>query len=210
MADAGPCDSRCADAKERCRQISCDLSNVNATLRRARKRAATKDHVPAAMWETACVIALLGHPDVKAAGSFLVAKKPRLHRRLRSLEAELDVVSRETSEAARVRKTTAPTTKQERAALERAQNFLAEAGLNDWVAEQNVAKGIAPMSGVVMDHMRRTNLRPSVKRKNDLQWLRRWRRRWNLTLGTFVNRELVGAAEAQRKATFCRGMLLGP
>ena len=75
------------------------------------------------------------------------------------------VVSRGTSEAARVRETPAQTTKQERAALERAQNFLADAGLRDWVAEQVVAKGIAPMSGVVLDHMRRTNLRPSVKRE---------------------------------------------
>ena len=63
-------------------------------------------------------------------------------------------------------------------------------------------KGIAPMSGVALEHLRGQTLRRDVKRKHDLQWLRRWRKRWKVTLGTFPGREIVDAAEAQRKATY--------
>ena len=74
--------------------------------------------------------------------------------------------------------------------------------LRDRVEEQNVQKGIAPMSGVALEHLRGQTLRRDVKRKHDLQWLRRWRKRWKVTLGTFPGREIVDAAEAQRKATY--------
>ena len=204
--------SSCAgfDAEERLHEISCELSTIKARLRRARKAVNQQDHVPPGLWQTACVIALLAHPDVRPAANFLVAKKPRLHRRLRSLDEELQHVYDRTSEGARLRMTTAPTTRQEQAALERAKKYLAESGLCDWVTSQNVEKGIAPMSSVVLDQMRSRSLTRSVKRKNELQWLRRWRRRWNLKLGTFVPREVVAADEAQRKATSFRIMPQGP
>ena len=83
------------------------------------------------------------------------------------MEEELHHIYSGASETARLQMTTAPMMKQEKAALDRAKTFLAEAGLSDWVAEQDVEKGIAPMSGVVFDHMRRTNLRPSVKRERE-------------------------------------------
>ena len=102
MATRGPSDSGGVGAEERLQQISCDLSAVNAGLRRARKRVAREDHVPAALWKTACVIALLALPDVRAAASFLVAKKPRLHRMMRGLEEELHHVYNGTSETARL------------------------------------------------------------------------------------------------------------
>ena len=64
-------------------------------------------------------------------------------------------------------------------------------------------KVIALVNGLVLEHTRGHTFRPSMKRKHDLQWLRRWRRRWKLTLGAFPGREIVDAEEAQRKATDC-------
>lgn len=65
-----------------------------------------------------------------------------------------------------------PSTKEDKAALARARAFLSEVRLRDWVEEQNVQKGIAPMSGVALEHLRGQTLRRDVKRKHDLQWLR--------------------------------------
>ena len=209
MANQGPSDSAGVDAEERVHHISCELSTIKARLGSARERLAQQGHVPAGVWQSACVIALLDRPDVRPAADFLVAKQPRLHRKLRGLEEELHHVYRGNSETSRLRMTTAPATKQEQAALERAKTYFAELGLCDRVTSQNVRKGIALMSGVVLDQMRSRSLMPSVQRKHGLQWLRRWRRRWSLKLGTFVPREIVAADEAQRKATSCRGMLQG-
>ena len=86
--------------------------------------------------------------DVTLAVDFLVSQKQQLRRRAQSLEEILQGVCSSTSEERRFRMTIEPSTKEDKAALERARAFLSEVRLRDWVEEQTVRKGIAPMSGV--------------------------------------------------------------
>ena len=158
--------------------------------------------MPQAMWAAACVTSLLAHPDVTLAVDPLVSQKQQLRRRAQGIQEILQGVYSSTSEERRFRMTAEPATKEDKAALARARAFLSECRLRDWVEEQNVQKGIAPMSGVALQHLRGQTLRRDLLRKHDLQWLRRWRKRWKVTLGTFPGRENVDAKEAQRKATY--------
>ena len=181
---------------ERLQEISSQMSKVSRDMRRIRRKATRRMAVPQAMWAAACVTSLLAHPDVTLAVDPLVSQKQQLRRRAQGIQEILQGVYSSTSEERRFRMTAEPATKEDKAALARARAFLSECRLRDWVEEQNVQKGIAPMSGVASEHLRGQTLR------RDLKWLRRWGKRWKVTLGTFPGREIVDAEEAQRKATY--------
>jgi hypothetical protein len=104
---------------------------------------------------------------------------------------------------------THPPSPQGKAALKEAERFLEEWCLQMWVRKQNLEKGIAPLSGVVWSQREKglnaaaaaglPNARPA-KQKHRLQWLRRWRLRWGIKMGTIQAREHVPAIECQDKA----------
>ena len=99
------------------------------------------------------------------------------------------------------------TTSAWRRALGRAQTFLQERSLQEWVRDQNLANGIAPTSGTVLNMGRpaagMSELTASgggdMKRKYKLQWLRRWRRRWGTRIGTLPCREWLQKAAKMHK-----------
>jgi len=76
--------------------------------------------------------------------------------------------------------------------------------LYNWVAHQNLSKGLAPTSKILLEHqstspLRAARGRPLPKPKSNFQWARRWRRRWDISLGRFANRETLPALESQTK-----------
>lgn len=96
-------------------------------------------------------------------------------------------------------------------AVTSAHNFLQEQRLHAWVEQQNTEKGIAPAALTVLQ-VRSDLLPPSSagptgevhepKHRSRLQWLRRWRMRWGINLGSIAGREKVPVQDAQEKAPF--------
>ncbi len=87
----------------------------------------------------------------------------------------------------------------------KAAKLVEEYTLYQWVRQQNLNKGVAPGRKSFL-HQRQLQVPEHAIRKKDLsaasgkQWCRRWRSRWNVSLGRFGNRETIPAAEAQSKA----------
>ena len=83
--------------------------------------------------------------------------------------------------------------------------FLKECHLAKWVEKRNMEQNIAPLVSLVEHEARASNCLPpeptSTKVKSQLQWLRRWRRRWNITLGCIAAREHIPPDEGRRKAS---------
>ena len=78
--------------------------------------------------------------------------------------------------------------------------FLSEARLcADWVEEQNVQKGIAPVTGVLLKECRERLCRRPMRRQSELQWLRRWPRRWAIAFGGFQSRDTMDVVGGQKK-----------
>lgn len=87
----------------------------------------------------------------------------------------------------------------------RAEKFLAERGLRDWVMQQNLSKACAPRAGSVLREAARRGLaeppdghdsRRSVLR----QWVRRWATRFRLLRGRFQPGARLTPAESAQKA----------
>ena len=95
-----------------------------------------------------------------------------------------------------------------------ARRFLEEQSLHDWVAHKNEYLGIAPSTTLVLDQ--RAALREGLNtkylgtvknksKKGKLQWLRRWRARWDLRLGSIAARERVPPADSKFKVVWATG-----
>lgn len=80
--------------------------------------------------------------------------------------------------------------------------FCQEHRLHQWVEEQNLTKGLAPAAHHAwaqhVVHDPSATARTRLK-KSRHQWLRRWRRRWSVQLGSINIRETVATSEAQLK-----------
>lgn len=107
----------------------------------------------------------------------------------------------------RARRATAPANETERRQLARARKFLAEASLHDWVAGLNTTQGIAPVSGVVLRELERRRSEEGAEalvqansRRGQLQWLRRWRGRWRVSLARLQPGDRLPPEECARKA----------
>lgn len=90
------------------------------------------------------------------------------------------------------------------AVARQAARFLKECHLAKWVERRNMDQHIAPVVSLVAQQARASKCLPpdptSTKWTSQLQWLRRWRRRWSITLGRIAAREYVPPEEARRKA----------
>ena len=86
-----------------------------------------------------------------------------------------------------------------------AARFLKECHLAKWVETRNMEQNIAPLVSLVAHEARATICLPpeptSTKVRSQLQWLRRWRKRWNVTLGCIAAREHIPPEEGRRKAS---------
>ena len=85
-----------------------------------------------------------------------------------------------------------------------AARFLKECHLAKWVETRNMEQNIAPLVSLVAHEARSTNCLPpeptSTKLRSQLHWLRRWRKRWNVSLGCIAAREHIPPEEGRRKA----------
>ena len=202
-AMAADVDSTSLSTPQRLQDVTSRLGALQGELRRAKRTIFSKEAVPEATWAVARVIAVLTHPDVGPAVDFIVRRKPKFEGSRDCLERKLQSFCDGRSEEERQLMMAGPMTKKDAALRARAETFLAERHLCAWVEEQNVQKGIAPLSGVLLEQTRGRLGRRGMKRKSELQWLRRWRRRWGVTWGSFQSRDTVTVECGQKKAC-CR------
>ena len=194
-------------AQAREAEIQADLARVRRELRNTRQRQARQLQLPAAMWRVATVIFALTHPNVEPAATFLEqrwqhwdAEQDRMKMRLRGWHAQLLLTG--TAETV-----LQPTSKTGQTAMAKAKRFLQELELHTWVNDANTTQGIAPMSSIVLDRAVRDTstansaplLRVTAPHKSKLQWLRRWRRRWQVGLGALQARDTLPPAECATK-----------
>ena len=201
--------SQAMDASQtRHAEIVAELARVNKDLRNTLRREKRRLSVPASLWRVVTIIYALTHPAVEPAGTFLKQKwqhwgseEDRIKILLRGWYAQLLFLSS-------VNSVLQPTTKIGRDSLSKAQSFLQEFELHKWVDKANKTQGIAPMSSIMLqragriDHVtgRLPILKSSTQRKHQFQWLRRWRRRWNVGLGAMKPRDTLPPAECAQKA----------
>ena len=75
-----------------------------------------------------------------------------------------------------------------------------------WVDSQNVDKGITPRSAVVLERSHALCMQHQVpfptrkKKKYAFQWLRRWRRKWAVTVSSMAPSEMLTVPQLQEKA----------
>lgn len=90
------------------------------------------------------------------------------------------------------------------AKLRKAKRFLQEFKLHRWVEQQNLTKGIAPVTKLVGEEWAKTSQGtssvPQAHNRSMKQWLRRWRARWGVQLGRIVAREHLSDSESRLKA----------
>ena len=95
-------------------------------------------------------------------------------------------------------------------AVAAARQYLVEHGLVQWVAHQNLTKGIAPTAAVAAQELVTPSaplglVTPSAPRawttaKHERQWVRRWSRRFNLQRGCFKVGPRLPLAASRLKA----------
>ena len=94
----------------------------------------------------------------------------------------------------------------------RAQNFLQERRLRDWIVVQNIEKGLAPLSSscaVQWDALQETHVdHPVIAERGDLSsstnrmWMHRYRSRWGLRLGKIPARDFMDTSVIHDKAYY--------
>lgn len=94
----------------------------------------------------------------------------------------------------------------------RAQTFLQERRLRDWIVVQNVEKGLAPLSSscvVQWDALQEAHVdHPFVADRGDLSsstnrmWIHRYRARWGLRLGKILARDFMDTSVIHDKAYY--------
>ena len=92
-------------------------------------------------------------------------------------------------------------------ALQAARKFATESKVSLWVTHQNLTKGIAPCTHVLLDECRAkddgllsSGYALPTQRKSRLQWVKRFRRRWGVRMGRTMNREVMGKVQMAQKA----------
>ena len=94
-------------------------------------------------------------------------------------------------------------------AFKEAQRFNVDAGLEAWVEDQNVQKGINPAPSLVLGQasMLKASLgvKPAGTRKGERRWMQRWRARRGLQLRKFPAQERLPVELMHRKVRHREG-----
>ena len=188
-------------------RIETKLNGACKKIRSIRRRQHRERKVPIPLRRVVKVIFALSHPQEQPAIVFLNqnfshhVEEKKVKRWLRNWYAQC-------VQNYAVDSLLNPTTKIGRSALARAKRFLQEFELHEWVETTNASKAIAPMTGVLLRRASSSAgpgespplLRMDTKFKHQLQWLKRWRRRWQVGLGSLVARDTLSPASCRQKA----------
>lgn len=188
-------------------EVELRLAQLSREARDARRSQRRNMTVPPVMWRIATVIGVLTHPRLEPPCLYLLQKRNRLEPMKDELRTRLaDWYSSHVTPATRT-EILHPSTKEGKLALIAASHFVNEMKLHAWVEDVNISNGIAPRTSVVLNKSASIapvalTTGPSAApkgRKHQLQWLRRWRRRWGVKLASLAARDTLPSETCQRK-----------
>ena len=200
------------------RAITTELAAVRQRLKDIRAGASSRPR-EASTAEVCCPVTFLiaemvyhlSGGDVAAASDFtMTARRNKNNLMLEALPALATAWASRSAEEVQHLLETAPGAADRR---RRAEGFLAQRRLREWVTKQNVEKGLAPSSrsilaeAVAIGHMPvgpreagASNAAQKRQKARETKWFQRWSRRFRLARGRFQAGPPVGAAEALEKA----------
>ena len=138
-----------------------------------------------------------GYKNGAAVASPAIEEKLRVWWRTASQATKRQLINVETADA------------KKKWAAAKKRRFLAEWNLETWVEDQNVRKGITPMSSLVLQKARNelgiVGIASAKTRKGGFQWLRRWRRRYGVRLRKLPPLDTPSDVVLAQKATVREG-----
>ena len=183
-------------------QINLELQKLKRGLKNERRRSGRGGRIPQIVWLTARMIMILGSADTEAAMAYVTMKRSLSQRKKEALRVDLKRDFELEGEALRELVNREERGAPVASAMRQANRFLSEWRVHSWVEKQNVTKSIAPLTNHMIREVQSETLCKATIRRHMFQWVRRWRRRWQMTLGTFSSQEAVDVQSAQRKAGF--------
>ena len=197
--------------KRTLRDVDANLSRVNRELRNAKRRASELGtlRLREPKRTTARILVAMHHGEPTAAMDYIQSKhkgKDLDHTMAAQAEAELREWWRgaddATKQSHRVQEEGASNNVQN--CFKQAQRFNVDAGLEAWVADQNIQKGINPAPSLLLRQasMLKASLgvNAAATRRGERRWMQRWRARRGLQLRKFPAQERLPVDLMQRKA----------
>ena len=198
------------------RELDANLRRVNGELRNAKRRASalTKFRLRGQQRTTARILVAMNEGEPTAAMAYIQSKRKGKdfdHTMAAQAEAELREWWRgaddATKQSHRVQEEGASNNVQN--CFNQAQRFNVDAGLEAWVADQNIQKGINPAPSLTLRQasMLKASLgvNAAPTRRGERRWMQRWRARRGLQLRKFPAQERLPVDLMQRKVRHREG-----
>ena len=201
--------------KRTLRDVDANLSRVNRELRNAKRRASEqrKFRLREPKKTTARILVAMHHGEPTAAMDYIQSKhngKDLDDTMAAQAEEELREWWRGADDATKQshRVKEGASIKMQNA-FKQAQRFNVDAGLEAWVADQNIQKGINPAPSLLLRQasMLKASLGVNAKgtRRAERRWMQRWRARRGLQLRKFPAQERLPVELMQRKVRHREG-----
>lgn len=195
--------------KRALRDVDASLRRVDRELRNAKRRASGlgKFRMREPQRTTARILVAMHHGEPTAAMDYIQSKrKGKEWNHAMATQAEIDLrewwsgADDATKQSHRVKE--GASIKMQNA-FKQAQRFNVDAGLEAWVEDQNVQKGINPAPSLLLRQasMLKASLGidAAVTRRGERRWMQRWRARRGLQLRKFPAQERLPVELMQRK-----------
>ena len=207
---AGRVYRKCSTVYEDIASAQREMESLNAKLLIAKKEKAKKQQhhraikkrVPVGIEDIAAAIVRMTDGNYNMAETFLVQYSSRIGwRKQQSISdclEEIRLVLNSTQEDGRL---DGAANMNNKWVTSCAASFISEFRLAQWVQQQNLSLGIAPHSRTVAVEAKKLSLlqEKQASAKVRKQFLRRWRKRWQINMGIIPCREVLPKKDMQQK-----------
>ena len=185
-------------------------TGTTAELRAAKRRRRTVRAAGANQWKIAGCIFALSQPDVKPAMTYIRKRATAFDEQEGEIAEKLKIGYPQPRGTGALERILSPTTRGGQRRLKAATKFMKEWRLYDWIEQINLQQGIAPCSTIICRELAQEGIESNTipacqprrhKHRSRIQWLRRWRSRWDVVMGKIYPGERMSSACAQEKAT---------
>ena len=182
---------------------------LGSAAAREKRKLRTLSTKKKAVWQMLCCIFALVHPDTAPVSAYIAKHGDDIDYNEGELEAALKKWYNQEQSNMTLQAFLNPTRHRPQRQHRAAVKFVKEWRLHHWVETANLEKAVAPTTSILcqpggppgIEHTAVPFRAESThKHRSKLQWLRRWRRRWNIHLGKFAPGERIATAAAQNKA----------
>ena len=206
------------ELKRTLRDLDANLRRVNRELRNAKRRASElgKFRLREPQRTTARILVAMHQGELTAAMDYIQRKRKDKgldHTMAAQAESELREWWRGADDATKQsHRVKEGTSLKMQSAFKQAERFSVDAGLEAWVEDQNVQKGINPAPSLLLRQasMLKASLgvNSAPSRRGERRWMQRWRTRRGLQLRKFPAQERLPVDQMQRKVRHQEGGII--